>query len=127
MKFYFDYIYYRMYKAFFKWDGDEAARALCGVTMIQVLIISEIIYTCLRQFFSHQQMKPFGKEIAWSFVIIGILLYVLNYKKYKGKFDKYNDHWKMEPENKKKLKGLLVILSLIAPWILFILMTDLIG
>jgi len=127
MKFYFDYIYYRMYKAFFKWDGAGAYRALLGITMIQTLLFSEVVIVLIRIFFSHQQLKPFGKILAWSLLIIGIIFYILNYKAHKGKYNEYDSYWKAESENKKILKGILVILSLTVPWVLFILMADFIG
>jgi hypothetical protein len=116
-----------MYKAFFKWDGKGGARALWGVTMIQILTVSEVIWVTMRIFFTHQQLKPFGKEIAWSFVIIGFIFFILNNRKYSGQFDGYDSKWKNESENKKVIKGAFVVFSLVIPWILFVLMANLIG
>jgi len=127
MNFFFEYIYYRMYQAYFKWDKAGAGRALWGITMIQVLIVSEIIWVTLRVFFTHQQLKPYGKEIAWFFVIIGVVFFILNNRKYAGTYEGYHNKWKNESENKRIFKGFLVVLSLIAPWILFVLMANLIS
>lgn len=124
MRFYFDYIYYRMYQAFFKWDGKSGSRALIGVAMIQTLLVSEIITVILRMFFLRIQLKPYFKEIALIYVVIGIVFLILNMKKYAGKYSDYQDHWKNEPEHRRTFRGILVVLSLIAPWVLFFIMTN---
>lgn len=37
--FYFDYIYFRITKAYFKWDGRTVATAIIAIMMTQILII----------------------------------------------------------------------------------------
>ncbi|MGN6639839.1 MAG: hypothetical protein ACTHJ8_13090 [Mucilaginibacter sp.] len=116
-----------MYQAFFKWDGTSGSRALIGIAMIQTLLVSEIITVILRMLFLRIQLKPYFKEIALTYVIIGVIFLVLNMRKYAGKYSDYQDHWKNEPEGKRTLRGILVVLSLIAPWMLFFIMTNILG
>lgn len=121
-RFYFDYIYYRITKFYFKWDGRTGATGLISVVMIQSLVIIDIGVSILRLFKTREETTvylPYGK---WIIIFLFLVLLIYNYRKYNGKYNVFRFHWKDEPGKTYLLKGLLVILSLILPWIPLILM-----
>lgn len=115
-KFYFDYVYYRMTKAYYKWDGNGAITSLIGIAMIQTLTILSPIFFVLRLFFERVELRAYNKHMkyALSVVFIGFLIYD-NYK-YKDKYEVYREIWKDEPKKTRIYKGILVIFSLILCW-----------
>lgn len=64
--------------------------------------------------------KDFGYLGA---VICGLLLYI-NYHKYVGKYNNLRFKWKDEDPKKRSLKGVLVIISLILPPIIFTIVSN---
>lgn len=120
-KFFFDYIYYRMTKAYFKWDGRMGATAMIGISMIQTLVIGDIIMVVVRLFFDREVTAPYAKNLAYLDCIIGVVFMIHNYRKYNGTYNKFKTYWKNESEKVRKWKGVLVVLSLILPWVPLIL------
>jgi hypothetical protein len=122
MKFYFDYIYYRVYQVFLKWDGTKGYRALCAVTMIQSVLFAELMLLSLRIFFSHEQIRPFAKSLGLASLFIMVIFYILNYRVYNEKYEKMREYWEHESKNKRIFRGFLVIISMLMPWVLLYLM-----
>jgi large-conductance mechanosensitive channel len=117
----FDYIYYRMTKAYFKWDGRTGITAIIGISMIQTLIIGDITMLTIRLVFNRTETFPYSKLIAQLFGFIIVILIILNYIKYNGRYNELNARWKSETKQERLLKGLLVLGFLILPWIPIIL------
>ena len=120
--FFFDYIYYRLYKFYYKWDGEHGITAVMGVSMIQALIIGSIIVGCARLFFSNSELIQQTKVLGYSGVIILFLIIWYNYKKYKGKYLEFTRRWNGEPKKRRLFKGILVIFFLVLSWLPLILM-----
>lgn len=120
-RFYFDYIYFRITQAYFKWDGRTGATAIIAITMVQTLILSDVSLFILRLFYSRNETKNFI-FIQWVALIISFVLLIYNYQKYSGKYNKLRFYWKDETRRVRIGKGFLVIVSLILPWIPLILM-----
>jgi hypothetical protein len=113
----FDYIYYRLTKFYFKWDGSTGITAVIGVSMIQTLLLADVTIVMIRLIWEGADYKPYSKVIANSFVAILFLFIIINNWKYNGNYDKFCLLWKHESRNIKLVKGLLVIFSLILPWV----------
>lgn len=121
MKFFFDYIYYRITRFYFKWDGRTGGTAIVAISMIQTLLIGDIVVFLSRLILERTDTIPHSKTIAYSFGVILVLLVIYNYRKYNGRYNKFRSFWKRETNNERFLKGILVIASLIGPWIPIIL------
>ncbi|MVN20430.1 hypothetical protein [Mucilaginibacter arboris] len=121
-KFFFDYIYYRMTKAYFKWDGRTGGTAIVAIMMIQMLYIIDVLVFILRVFYTRNQLKDFNNYGKGFIIIIAFILLIYNYRKYNGSYNKLRYYWKDESRTMRVYKGLLVIVSLILPWAPLILM-----
>ncbi len=120
--FFFDYIYYRVTKVYFRWDGRTSATAIATVTMIQSLLIIDITVFIKRLFFEHYKSTPSQiLIILLALIIIGLMIF--NYRKYLDTYNKFRTHWKNESPLKKRLKGFLVIFSILMPWLPLILLS----
>lgn len=120
MYFFFDYIYYRLTKFYFKWDGKTGGTGIVGVSMIQfvmflngTLLLYGTIHGTLKR-----QMHPLEKWLIAA-IMFGLVYY--NYRKYSGTYNKLRYHWKDESNVQRLGKGFLVIASLIIPWVLSII------
>jgi len=118
MSAFFAYLYYRVCKVFFKWDGIDGNRAIWAVTTIQTLIICDFALVIFIFFGgSRAALFSYSKMIAVSVVVVSIILMIVNGRKYDGRYDELDSRWKDEPENKKIFNGFLLILSMMLPWV----------
>jgi hypothetical protein len=120
--FFFDYIYYRVTKAYFKWDGRTGATGLAAVTMIQVFLITDFAVILTRAFLDRYVFAPYANQIATLFFGIVVVLMILNYRRYVGRYSKLKIYWKEEQPNVRRMKGFLVVVSIILPWVPLILL-----
>ena len=111
-----------MAKLYFKWDGDFAIRALIGVTMIQLLVVLDGAIFIMRLFFERNITKDYIGIGKWLIALSFFVLLIYNQKKYKGKYLPLHHLWGDESKATKIRKGILVILSLVVPWLPLILM-----
>ena len=117
MNSFFDYIYYRVCKVFFKWDGIDGHRALWAVTMIQTVLIADFVLAFFAFTWGRASLFPYSKILGYSVVGILIILAIVNSRKYDGRYNEFDAQWKDEFKNRKLLKGILVIISMSIPWI----------
>jgi formate hydrogenlyase subunit 3/multisubunit Na+/H+ antiporter MnhD subunit len=122
MKFFFDYIFYRVARFYFKWDKRHGITAISAITMIQALIISDFIGFVGKLFFDRSVTQNYVVEAKFIGISLFLILLFFNYKKYYGSYFKYKNYWKEESRKEHFVKGVLVLLSLIVPWIPLILM-----
>src|SRR5688572_11591556 len=121
MNFDFNYIYYRITKAYFKWDGRTGITGIVGITMIQVLLLMDMnaIFNVL--FLSRNQTNDFVNFGKWVYLVLYFVLLGINYKKYSGQYNSFRAKWKEESKRQKVRKDVMVVLSLLVPWIPLIL------
>ena len=112
MYFFFDYIYYRLTKFYFKWDGRTGGTGIVGVSMIQGVMLLNSFFFLYGQIYGilKRQMHPWEK---WLIAVAFFGIVYLNYRKYNGKYNKFRSYWKDESSFKRFIKGLMVIVSLI--------------
>ena len=111
---FFDYIYYRLAKLYFKTDGARSLTPLVLITLVQIFIFIDIIslinFEVWLKFVSKERLS-FAK---WVYAIVYFLLLYLNYRRYKDKFEIFNERWNGESKRVKIIKGSLILLFLIS-------------
>lgn len=113
----FEYIYYRVNKFYFKWDGRNGHTSVIAVSMVQCLILNEVLAIILTSVVSDKLTKANSKPLAYFAVVIFFGLVLYNYKKFKNKYNFFKARWGSETKAQKIIRGFLVILALILPWI----------
>ncbi|WP_158797325.1 hypothetical protein [Pedobacter sp. L105] len=122
MKNWFGYIYYRVTKAYLKWDGTNGIVGILSISMIEALLIADFILFGLSFFYRRSELKSIPVNLG--FVSLGILAFfiIVNYIKYSGKYEIYKALWMDEEIADRRVRGFLIIGNLILPWFLFFLL-----
>ncbi|MDB5280967.1 MAG: Uncharacterized protein JWO06_42 [Bacteroidota bacterium] len=121
----FDYIYYRVCRMFFKWDGTGGNRGLFAVAMIQAVFIADILLLIVSISWGRKIMFPYSKAIGFACVSLVVILVILNSRKYGNRYNEFDVKWGAEPGFKQILKGFLVVFSILMPWIGLFLVSQL--
>jgi hypothetical protein len=128
MNFYFDYVYYRISKLYLKYDKGRGVYGYLYILMTEGILLMDLLIFLERFFFTTQQIQG-SKTIGPIIATISILPFgVFNYVKYilpKGKYEQFDNYWKNEPKAKRIIKGFLIFISLIIPWLLQFLINPL--
>jgi hypothetical protein len=115
-----DYMYYRIAKAYFKWDGKD------GITAIFTISFFYCFLTCLpgiliaRYFFGQSFLVQYGSIAKLSLIVLALVFLILNFMRYRGKFDILENIYKNEDSRSKTWKGIFVVLALVTPLLAFI-------
>jgi hypothetical protein len=120
--FFFDYIYYRITKVYWRWEKRNSISAVIAIAMLQSMLIYDIFLFIIRLIFSRSEMAPYSKRLAYVGVILLLIFIYYNYKKYKNRFGDLQSKWKSEPSSIRFKKGILILLCLVAPWVIIILL-----
>lgn len=121
----FDYAFYRMTKAYKKWDGYRGTTAIFGVSLIQSMLVIDIVLVIFLESFSKAERLSFSPYDKILIVIIMGTIAILNFKKYKGKYYSLDEKWKTETKKEKLIHGFLIILLIVIPIIFPILLVSL--
>lgn len=121
-KFFFDYIFYRVAEFYHKWDGENGITAILFVSTTQVLTV-----VCFMGIMYKTVLDPeiTAKFHSYNKVFVMVLLgsiSIFNYFNFRNKLSDYRAYWKGEEKQIRALKGFLIIISFILPWIPIILM-----
>lgn len=111
-----------MTQAYFKWDGRTGATGIIAITMVQLLLLMDFFVFIMRIFYDRNETKNYLFLGKFVILVLYTILFIYNYRKYNGKYNKLRYYWKDEPRRVRIGKGFLVIVSLILPWIPLILM-----
>jgi len=127
MNFYFDYIYYRISKLYYKYDKGKGVYGFTYIMLTEGVLLFDLLMFVERFFFGTQRLQ--GTKIDDLIISVVIILPVtlFNYFKYirpKGKYEHFDNYWKDEPKTKRIIKGFLVFISLVVPWLLLFLITE---
>ena len=115
---FFAYIYYRINRFYFKWDGRRGSTALVGLTSIQVLWIFDLYLALDKFYLSRKIILEYRHEITYSFMLLMLLLLAINYKIFDGQYNKYRSKWKNEMKSTSFIRGILIILLIVTPMLL---------
>ena len=113
----FDYIYYRMTKFYFKWDGKEGITAIIGIGMIQGLLVADIIIFFSKLYMDRSDTSPYAQQISFAFAALTAIMIFINYLRYNGKYDILSLKWDKETKSQSYYRGVMVLLALILPWV----------
>jgi len=121
MKTLFDYIFYRVARFYYKWDNSNGITGIIAVTMVQALLILDLIIIISKFKYDRTITSQYAPSIKLAASIFFIVLLLLNFRKYYDKFHTYKKRWNGEEKNAFFNHGILVMLSLIIPWTILIL------
>lgn len=109
---FFDYHYYRIAKFYYKRDGSDAFTALLSVTTVQSWLLINVLIFFQEIFFNNRRF-----EYGWiSWVVILIIVALINSKMYRNKYMFFRNKWINEDKNKKRIKGVIVIFTILFAW-----------
>lgn len=113
----FDYIYYRssLTYRFFKDDGN--LKPTMVIVIIKAIFVIDVVSVALKIFTGQEYINSHQGAInsAGGMIVIAILL--MNFNRYKDKFDVFHEKWKDESRNQRILKGFLVFFTFTVPWL----------
>ena len=121
MSFFFDYIYYRITKAYFKWDGRKGITSIVAIAMVQMVLLMIVVSLLSLTFYTTEEISNAPNAYKYTLVLPYLLFSFLAFRKYENKYNQFKKHWKDEIKEVRILKGFGVFLSLLLPWIVFIL------
>ena len=124
MKFYFDYFYYRIMKLFLKYPTDRGVRAIFLISLMQSMIVISLIEGCLPLFLGKSAIAEILSQIIWLIVFVVFGLFFFNFLNYQGRYNEFEHYWKNETQQKKTIKGLLIIISLLIPFVVYAYITS---
>lgn len=117
----FDYVYYRLNKFYYKWDGENGTTSSIGVSMLQSLLIVNTVIVFLKICMSKQQIHNAGDNLKFGYILLFIILNIYNFKfRYHNKYDLFKEYWKDETKKQKTERGFMVVLALVLPWLFII-------
>lgn len=107
---FFDYIYYRLAKLYFKTDDKNSIAPIALITLTQIFICIDLFSL----FFSGILSKAFNKPTLglskFLYVIMAFILLIYNYRRYKDKFNSFNERWNEESKRLKIIKGIMILM-----------------
>lgn len=117
----FDYVYYRLNKFYYKWDGENGTTSSIGVTMLQSMLIVNTVIVILKICISKQQLQHNGENLKFGYILLFIILNIYNFKfRYHNKYNLLQEYWKNETKKQKTQRGFMVVLALVLPWLFII-------
>lgn len=125
MNSFLDYIFYRTAELFFKRYGRRGFSAMSIISASQTLMFWTLILI-INHFTAQITVKSFYEEFGFAIVLIYCSLLYINHRKYSGRYNKIRFRWKDEDPDKRVFNGILVLISLVSPLILFAMANNLI-
>ena len=105
----FDYIFFRVAKFFYKKDGVDAFRAVCIVSVVQILLLGASFFSILRLIYNLSEISKFTQISVKFGGVFYILLLIFNYYRYKVQYWKFSQKWNNETFQQRKLRGIMVL------------------
>ena len=111
---FFDYIYYRLARLYFKTDGKDSIAPIALLTLIQIFICIDFLSLIYFEILSKAFSKPTLRLSKFLYVFVAILLLIYNYSRYKDKFNSFDDKWNERTKGVKITKGIMILLFIIS-------------
>ena len=115
IKCFFDYVFYRIAKFYYKWDGSGASTATVGLSLVQVLYVGLVISGTIRSIYSRNETSPYSKTMGAIGAGILIVLIILNSIIYKDKYVLLRRRWGTESNPRKFVRGMGVLFFMLFP------------
>lgn len=117
-----NYIYYRLTKAYMKWDGANGIVGIISIAMIETVILLNLCLFCLSFIYERSELKFLPFNLGYVSLVVFFTIFALNYWRYHHSYEKYDLIWKEENKIQRRVRGVLVVVSIIFPWFLFVLL-----
>jgi hypothetical protein len=118
----FDYMYYRISKAYYKHDGKSAITALLVISLFQNLLLFVPTGIAIRNKYGSIYFMESKPVILTIFIIIQFSLLIKAYFRYEKIRIALDEKWKNEKELYKTINGTLVVLALLFPFVIMVLL-----
>ena len=119
-----DYMYYRIAKAYFKWDGKSAITALLSVSLFPVLLLLSLALVIIGHIYGRPYILEHKTILSIMTISLQFILLLVFYLRYKKIGETLKIRWAKEQEPHKTIKGVIVVFALLLPFIIII--TDII-
>lgn len=117
--FFFDYIYYRIARAYNKIDDPNGIRGAVITAWIKTVIIGELLLLLEAQFDLLKQLST--KQ--WGYLVLSILiiLFTIDLTKYQKRYKEFHEYWKDESTRNRTIRGIYVVLCVAFPAIVMLI------
>lgn len=109
----FDYIVYRTNRAYLKLNGRDGHTGTIVVTVIQVSVFLAFFLMISKMCFGYSKTSEYSGAISKTMGALTMLLSILNYLRYKGKYEEFDERWGSESQNKRLVKGYTICLIIL--------------
>jgi len=121
----FDYIWLRIAKVYYKWRDSEGFTATGFLSLSQGILVGDIVQIILKLTGTSDSLFDSLGKGGYSKLGLGLTLFLLvfNYLRYRKKYWPLRERWR--DESHSFLKGILVILALLFPLVLWYMLIKL--
>jgi len=124
---YLDYIYYRVTKAYMKWDGETGITGIMAVSLIVSMLFIDLYGIIHLTFFFDKYGNQYKEAVKPVVVVLMLLIILIFYIRYRKRYNELKRKWMYETKNQKLTRGFLVILAILLPIVLPMLYLALFG
>jgi amino acid transporter len=121
---YLDYIFYRVTKAYMKWDGEGGSTGICAISLVVSMLFVDLYGVIHLTFFFDTYGNSYKEEAKSVGIVLMLIVLLLCYIRYRKRYRILKERWKNETENQRFWRGILVILAIIMPIVFAILYTN---
>ena len=121
-----DYVFYRVGKAYFRWDKKDVTTAMTAVSFMQMMLICDLILIPILLVYGPPVTRPYATQIAYGAVGVLAVIMIANWIRYHNKYDHYAAMWVAEEESVSLRNGVLVVFAIATPLVLMIITTILV-
>lgn len=108
-----DYIFYRVHKAYLRWDGKEGATSYIAIVYVILMFSLDAAIIVLDLLGLY---KAIPKDHAYIFVVvITFITYKFVYRHYHNRYDEFMKKWANESKKQKTIRGIGVVIFLTLP------------
>jgi len=115
---YLDYIYYRVTKAYMKWDGETGITGIMAVSLIVTMLFVDLYGVIHLTFFFEKYGNQYKDEAKTIGLVLMLLIILIFYIRYRKRYKELKRIWANETKNQKLSRGFLVILAILLPILL---------
>jgi len=119
----FDYIFYKVTKMYFKLDGRTGATGVASVTLVQGFLLCDVFFLLIK-IFKVGDLSSYSKAITSIAFLFIMTLFAINFYRYKDRYNKLHFIWKSESELRSTLGDIVVICSIVFPFVLMIFIVN---
>ena len=119
---FFDYLFYRLAKFFYRRDGAFASRAVITVSTVQFMLPSAIMLFIQKSLYGRDTTSKYSKVEAICFTSVLVFVVGLNFFKYRDKYRVFREKWKDETGSQKRIRGVGIVFLVLASWASLILL-----